>query len=168
MTARAAVLSLGSNLGDSAGTLQRAVQLLAAVPGVVLTGVSGVFRTAPVGVTDQPDFLNLVVLADTDLPPTALLGHTQAIETSLGRVRAGRWGPRTIDIDLVAVGDVVSSDERLTLPHPRAHERAFVLVPWLDADPAASLVGHGPVRGLLAGLDAGGVAPDPDAEVRLP
>ncbi|MFT3876768.1 MAG: 2-amino-4-hydroxy-6-hydroxymethyldihydropteridine diphosphokinase [Propioniciclava sp.] len=151
------VLSLGGNVGDVAAALARAVALLGAVPGVRVRRVSAVYRTPAWGRTDQPDFLNIVVLGQTTLSPEELLDSTQAIENELGRVRHEHWGPRVIDIDLVVVGDQVREDARLSLPHPFAHERAFVLVPWLDADPGAQLPGHGPVRALLGALDASGV-----------
>jgi 2-amino-4-hydroxy-6-hydroxymethyldihydropteridine diphosphokinase len=147
-----AVLSLGANLGDRLAALQAAVAALASAGPVV--AVSPVYETAPVGGVEQPDFLNAVALLDTELPAAELLAYAHSVESAAGRVRAERWGPRTLDIDLVAYGSVVSADPALTLPHPRAHERAFVLAPWLDVDPDASLFGHGPVRDLLAG--AGG------------
>jgi len=162
------VLSLGANLGDRLETLQRAVDLLAATPGVTLTGVSRVYRTAPVGVVEQPDFYNLVLLARTTMISDLLLERAHTIEGVLGRARTVHWGPRTIDIDLIALGDRVRDDPHLTLPHPRAHERAFVLVPWLDADPDAVLLGHGPVAELVARLDTSGVEVVPDAVVHLP
>lgn len=154
---RQVVFSLGANLGDTVETLQAAVDLIASTPDVIVTDVSGVYRTDPVGRTDQPDFHNIVVLAETMLSSDVLLERVQAIESALGRVRHERWAARTIDIDLIALGDRVRSDERLTLPHPRAHERAFVLVPWLEVDPGAMLPGHGSVADLVAGLDASGV-----------
>lgn len=154
---RRVVFSLGGNLGDVADTLQRAVDLIASTPDVVVTDVSSVYRTAAVGNTDQPDFLNLVVLGETMMSSDVLLERMHAIEDYLGRVREEQWGPRTIDIDLIVLGDRVRTDDRPTLPHPRAHERAFVLVPWLEADPAAMIPGHGPVADLLAELGDDGV-----------
>ncbi|MFV0451672.1 MAG: 2-amino-4-hydroxy-6-hydroxymethyldihydropteridine diphosphokinase [Propioniciclava sp.] len=162
---RRVVYSLGSNLGDSADTLQRAVDALAATPDLIVTDVSSVYATDPVGVTDQPDFLNLVVLAESTMPSMVLLERAQAIENAYGRERIERWGPRTLDIDIIAVGDRVRNDPDLILPHPRAHERAFVLVPWLDADPAAELLGHGPVSDLVESLGTDGVRPRPDLEI---
>jgi 2-amino-4-hydroxy-6-hydroxymethyldihydropteridine diphosphokinase len=162
---RPVAFSLGSNLGDRLEYLQGATALLAATPGVVLTAVSGVYETDPVGGVEQPDYLNIVVLAESELAGAALLARAQAIENGFGRVRASRWGPRVIDVDLLAVGDEVSHDEALTLPHPRAHERAFVLLPWLDADPDAVLVGHGRVADLLAAIGTAGVRPRPDLVV---
>ena len=139
------VLALGANLADPARTLDAAVTALSQLPGLQLRAVSPVFATAPVGGPAQPDYLNAVVLALTTLSPRDLLQACQAIETDHGRERSVRWGPRTLDIDLVAVGapgapdEVVQSEPELTLPHPRAHERAFVLAPWAALDPAAQL-----------------------------
>jgi len=160
--ARELVLALGSNLGDRAATLQAGIDALATVPGIALRAVSAVFETSPVGGPDQPDYLNAVLLATTALPCMEILRFTQAAEHAQGRVRTVRWGPRTLDIDIIACGEEVSDDPRLTLPHPRAHERAFVLLPWQDADPGAVLPGCGPVTSLLARMssDADGVGID--------
>ncbi|HHX84409.1 MAG TPA: 2-amino-4-hydroxy-6-hydroxymethyldihydropteridine diphosphokinase [Actinomycetales bacterium] len=165
---RRVVFSLGGNEGDVLETLQEAVDAIAATPDVVVTDVSSVYRTAPWGKTDQPDFLNIVVLAETMMSSRIMLERMQAIEDYLGREREERWGPRTIDIDLIRVGDRLREDEDLTLPHPRAHERAFVLVPWLEADPAAELPGHGPVADLVAGLDTSGVERVEGVAIHLP
>lgn len=165
---RRVVFSLGSNMGDSLETLQRAVDALAATPDLIVTDVSHVYATDPVGFTEQPEFLNMVVLAETTMPSMVLLERAQAIENEYARVRAERWGPRTLDIDIIQVGDRVRNDVDLVLPHPRAHERAFVLVPWLDADPQATLLGYGPVADLVAGLDTTGVRLQPDVEIILP
>lgn len=142
------ILSLGSNVGDSLATLQGAVDALAQVDGLILDAVSSVYRTAPWGGVEQDDFLNIVVLGRSDLDPLVLLDRTQAIENDFGRRREVRWGPRTLDIDLIWVGPDPRDDARLILPHPRAHERAFVLVPWAEVDPDASLPGFGPVATL--------------------
>jgi 2-amino-4-hydroxy-6-hydroxymethyldihydropteridine diphosphokinase len=149
-----AVLSLGSNLGDRLRNLRAGLDLVAQM--VPLLAVSPVYESDPVGVTDQPAYLNCVALVDTDDPQTALAAAQRAEELR-GRLRTARWGPRTLDVDVVTVDAVLSADPRLTLPHPRAHERAFVLVPWLDVDPSAELPGRGPVRALLPRLDSGGV-----------
>jgi 2-amino-4-hydroxy-6-hydroxymethyldihydropteridine diphosphokinase len=154
--ARHVVLALGSNLGDRLASLQRAVDLLCAGE-LRCTAVSGVYQTTPVGGPPQEDYLNAVLLAQTTLPAREVLRRAQAAEAALDRVRTVRWGPRTLDVDVVAYGDEIRADPDLTLPHPRAHERAFVLVPWLEADPGAVLPGHGPVAGLLAGLDQAGM-----------
>jgi len=153
--ARELVLALGSNLGDRAAILQAGIDALATVPGIALRAVSAVFETSPVGGPDQPDYLNAVLLATTALPCREILPFTQAAEHAQGRVRTVRWGPRTLDIDIIACGEEVSDDPVLTLPHPRAHERAFVLVPWHDVDPAASLPRSGPVADLLSRLGSG-------------
>ncbi|MEU6812337.1 2-amino-4-hydroxy-6-hydroxymethyldihydropteridine diphosphokinase [Streptomyces sp. NPDC046831] len=167
---RRAVLSLGSNLGNRLETLQGAVDALEDTPGVRVKAVSPVYETAPWGVEPgtQPSYLNAVVILKTTLPPSSLLERAHAIEDAFNRVRDERWGPRTIDVDIVAYAEVVSDDPRLTLPHPRAHERAFVLAPWHDVDPEAQLPGRGAVAGLLAEVTREGVAVRPDLELRLP
>lgn len=146
------VIALGANEGSPdtvRATLLSAVRNLGAVDGLTLRQVSRLFRTRPVGGPVQPDYLNAVVLASTRLPPVVLLGELQAIEARHGRRRDIRWGPRTLDLDLIQYGDpaagsdTISSAGGLTLPHPRAAERAFVLRPWLDADPLARFR-HGP------------------------
>jgi 2-amino-4-hydroxy-6-hydroxymethyldihydropteridine diphosphokinase len=161
-----AVLSVGANLGDRLGTLQGCVQAIGGLADTDVLAISPVYQTAPVGGPPQPDYLNAVLLIQTGLPPRDLLDAIHAIEAGFGRVRAERFGPRTLDIDIISYAGQVSDDPELTLPHPRAHERAFVLAPWLDLDPAADLPGHGPVAGLLAGLDRAGVRPVPDAVLR--
>ena len=147
-----AVLALGSNLGDRLATLQAGVNSLASEPGLQLIGVSPVVETAPVGGPEQDDYLNAVLLvADPDASPSDWLLRAHVAEAAAGRTREVRWGPRTLDVDVVAVDDVTSDDPQLTLPHPRAVERAFVLVPWLAVDPAATLAGK-PVAEWLAAL----------------
>jgi 2-amino-4-hydroxy-6-hydroxymethyldihydropteridine diphosphokinase len=155
---RRIVLALGSNLGDRLASLRAGVRLLAAAPGLRVTAVSGVYQTAPVGGPAQPDFYNAVLLATSGLPPRLILDQCQRAEQALGRVRTVVWGPRTLDVDLIACDDEVSSDPDLTLPHPRAHQRAFVLAPWLELDPQAHLVGYGPVAELLAQAGTSGVS----------
>jgi 2-amino-4-hydroxy-6-hydroxymethyldihydropteridine diphosphokinase len=155
-------LALGSNLpdpdlGGPPAILAGAMGDLRATPGLVLTGVSPVYRTAAVGGPEQPDYLNAVVVGRTDLDPIALLDAVQAIEQAWHRRRTERWGPRTLDIDILAVDDLVLVDERLVLPHPRAHERAFVLMPWGEVDPDAVIPGRGRVVDLLAAIDRSGV-----------
>jgi len=150
----ATVLALGSNLGDRQATLASAVRAIADLPGVELTAISPVYvsdAVKPDGVDlAAPAYLNLVVTATYTGEPHDLLAAVNAIEAAHGRVREERWGDRTLDIDLIAVGDLTVNDESLVLPHPRAAERDFVLAPWLDIDPAATLPGVGPVRDLLA------------------
>jgi 2-amino-4-hydroxy-6-hydroxymethyldihydropteridine diphosphokinase len=116
-----------------------------------------VYLTGPVGGPPQPDYLNAVLLADSALPARAILERCQAAELASGRVRTVRWGPRTLDVDIIACGAEVSDDPDLTLPHPRAHERAFVLVPWLDTDSDAALPGYGPVADLVGASDDAGL-----------
>jgi 2-amino-4-hydroxy-6-hydroxymethyldihydropteridine diphosphokinase len=149
-----AVLSLGSNLGD------REAHLRAAVAGFadVLVAVSPVYETAAWGVTDQPDFLNAVLLvADPSADAWAWLRRGQALEEASGRVREVRWGPRTLDVDVVTVDGVRSDHPDLLLPHPGTAERASVLIPWLDVEPDAVVPGRGAARDLLAGVDTAGV-----------
>ncbi len=145
------VLALGSNVGDRLATMQAGVDDLAAAPGLELLAVSAVFETSPVGGPAQTDYLNAVLLAVSALPGQDILRLALAAEHAQGRVRTVRWGPRTLDIDIIAIDDEISDDPTLTLPHPRAHERAFVLLPWHDVDPGATLPGFGPVAGLIAG-----------------
>src|SRR5436190_6840140 len=130
-------IALGSNLGDRLANLQRAVELLAGRDGVRVLKASRVYETDPVG-PPQPDYLNAVLEIETSLPPARLLEEAQLVERELGRVRTERWGPRTIDIDLLTYGDERIDQPDLQIPHPRMHERAFVLVPLLEltADPA--------------------------------
>jgi 2-amino-4-hydroxy-6-hydroxymethyldihydropteridine diphosphokinase len=151
-----AVIALGANLGDRQATLLAATRELAETDGIELTGISPVIETAalrPSGVDhDAPAYLNAVALVTTTLTPGALLDVLTRIERAHGRIRAERWGDRTLDLDLVDFAGLVSSSERLTLPHPRAFERDFVLKPWLAVDPDAVLPGHGRVADLVAGL----------------
>jgi 2-amino-4-hydroxy-6-hydroxymethyldihydropteridine diphosphokinase len=149
-----AVLSIGSNLGDRLAALRSAVDAFRPW----LIAVSPVYETPPWGPVPQEDYLNAVLLvADADASPRDWLARAHAAEHDAGRTRDVRWGPRTLDVDVVAVDEVTSDDPALTLPHPRAHERAFVLVPWLAADPAAALAGK-PAAEWLAGLPADDVA----------
>ncbi|MEV0974709.1 2-amino-4-hydroxy-6-hydroxymethyldihydropteridine diphosphokinase [Microtetraspora glauca] len=162
------VLALGSNLGRRMENLQGAIDALFDAPGLTFVAVSPVYETDPVGGPEQDPYLNAVVVAESMLDAWALLERAQSIENAFGRVRVERWGPRTLDVDLIMVDDVVSADPELTLPHPRAHERAFVLVPWLRADPEATLTGHGAVADLLAGLDQAGVRLRDDLSLEPP
>ncbi|MBB6418657.1 MULTISPECIES: 2-amino-4-hydroxy-6-hydroxymethyldihydropteridine diphosphokinase [Streptomyces] len=165
-----AVVALGSNLGNRLETLQGAVDALGDTPGLRIKGVSPVYETEPWGVDpgSQPAYFNAVVVLKTTLPPSSLLERAHAVEEAFHRVRDEHWGPRTLDVDIVSYADVVSDDPQLTLPHPRAHERAFVLAPWHDLDPEAQLPGRGPVAGLLDTVTRDGVAPRQDLELRLP
>lgn len=145
------VLALGGNVGDVRTTLARAIADLDAAPGLCVEKVSPLARTVAVG-PEQDDFLNAVLTARTTLRPRELLALTTAVEDAHGRRRQERWGPRTLDIDIIVMDAVTSSDPVLVLPHPRAHERAFVLLPWARIDPAAVLPGDdgGPVTALAA------------------
>lgn len=146
------VIALGANLGDAQDTLRRAVADLASISALTITDVGPLARTAPVGGPDQPDFLNTIVLATTTLSPRELLHACQSIEAEHGRQRLEHWGPRTLDIDLIAYGALVYSADDLDIPHPRANERAFVLAPWAHLSPDAVLpgLGGGPVGALAA------------------
>ena len=156
---RQAVLSLGANLGERLPTLQAAVNALADTPGVNVVAVSPVYETTPADAPDgSPDFLNAVLLVDTTLSVRRLLDRCLAVEDAFGRDRsAARNAPRTLDVDLVTLGERVADDADLVLPHPRAHERAFVLRPWLDLDADASIPGRGAVRELLTRVDESGI-----------
>lgn len=168
-----AVISLGSNLGNRLDTLQGAIDALEDTPGMRVKAVSPVYETEPWGVPagSQPSFFNAVVLVRTTLPPRSLLERAQAVEEAFQRSRTvdgGHWEPRTLDVDIVAYQGVVSRDPALTLPHPRAHERAFVLVPWHDVEPGAEMPGHGPVAALLPALAGQGVVRRTDLTLVLP
>jgi len=155
---RRTVIAMGSNLGDRLDYLQGGLDGLFDTPRITFLAVSPVYQTAPVGGPEQPDYLNAVVIAETTMPARAVLERCLSLEDAYGRVRDERWGPRTLDLDLIVYGDEVSNSPGLTLPHPHAHERAFVLAPWHDADPQAQLPGHGAVADLLAALGTAGVA----------
>jgi 2-amino-4-hydroxy-6-hydroxymethyldihydropteridine diphosphokinase len=162
------VLALGSNLGDRLASLQGGVDALCARPGLSGVQVSPVYETAPVGGPAQPEYLNAVLVAATTLSARAVLDRCQEAENALGRVRTERWGPRTLDVDVIVYGTEVSDDPELTLPHPRAHERAFVLAPWHDVDPGAVIPGRGRVADLLAAVGTADVRLCPDATLRRP
>ena len=138
-----AVLALGANMGDRLAALQGAVDVLVASHEVEVLAVSGVYSTIPVGGPEQDDFLNAAVLIDTGLTPHELLALAHRIEADHHRTREVRWGPRTLDVDLIVMrdsdGEIVLDTAELTLPHPRAYERAFVCVPWADVEPDAQL-----------------------------
>ncbi|HEX3003893.1 MAG TPA: 2-amino-4-hydroxy-6-hydroxymethyldihydropteridine diphosphokinase [Angustibacter sp.] len=159
-----AVIALGANLGDREATLRGALEALEATDGVTVDAVSPVAATQPVGGADQPDYLNAVALVRTRLAPDELLAVLHGVEAEFGRVRLERWGPRTLDLDLITYGvvqtstEVVSDDPHLTLPHPRAHERAFVLVPWSQVQPDALL--RTPGGAVRAVRDLADAAPD--------
>ncbi|MFF4772048.1 2-amino-4-hydroxy-6-hydroxymethyldihydropteridine diphosphokinase [Microtetraspora fusca] len=163
------VLALGSNLGRRMENLQGALDTLFDAPGLTFVAVSPVYETDPVGGPEQQGaYLNAVVVAESMLDARALLERAQGVENAFGRVRLVRNGPRTLDVDLIVVDEIVSDDPELTLPHPRAHERAFVLVPWSRADPDATVPGRGAVADLLAGLDQTGVRLREDLSLEPP
>jgi 2-amino-4-hydroxy-6-hydroxymethyldihydropteridine diphosphokinase len=163
------VLAFGSNLGRRFQTLQGALDTLFDAPGLEFVRASPVYETDPVGgPPGQKPYLNAIVIAETTLEPHTLLERALSVENAFGRVREEHWGPRTLDIDLIVVGDTVCDDPELTLPHPRAHERAFVLVPWSKADPEGALPGRGPVSSLLEGLDRQGVHLRHDLKLQRP
>jgi dihydroneopterin aldolase/2-amino-4-hydroxy-6-hydroxymethyldihydropteridine diphosphokinase len=175
------VVAVGANLPRGEQRPQdiarAAVDALAQHPEVTVAAVSGLFDTEPVGGPEQPIYVNAVVTARTVLSPTSLLRALHGIEASFDRRREVRWGARTLDLDLVQYGDPASGTDvrsdrpRLALPHPRAHERAFVLVPWLAADPAAVLRHEGravPVADLVTALDTAGVRPRPTGPTSPP
>ena len=151
------VLGIGSNLEDRFAALQRAVDAVVATSGIRSVEVSPVYETDPVGGPDQPDYLNAVITFESVLEPPQILALAQGMEADAGRTRDVRWGARTLDVDVLAIDDLVSADETLTLPHPRAHERAFVLAPWRDLDPLGQIAGRGAVAELLATVDASGI-----------
>lgn len=156
---RRVVLALGSNLGERFASLQGAVHSLADTPDVWVTSVSGVYETDPVGSPPgSKQFLNAVVLLDTTLPAHRLMDRALAIEDAFHRERpTEKNAPRTLDVDLIVVGDRRANDDFLTLPHPRAHERAFVLKPWHDLEPDAVLPDAGPIADLLEAADQSGI-----------
>jgi 2-amino-4-hydroxy-6-hydroxymethyldihydropteridine diphosphokinase len=145
-----AVVALGANIGNPREQMDLAVALLREATEV--DAVSSYFVTKPVGGPEQPDYLNAVCILESDLPATDLLAVLQGIEKSLGRERNERWGPRTIDLDLIQYGSLLSAADELELPHPRAHERRFVLEPWFEIEPDAILLTHGKISELLAQL----------------
>ena len=166
---RRCVIALGSNKGDRLAKLQGAVDSLVDTPDVWVTGVSPVYETEPV---DAPEgsgpFLNAVVLLDTTLPARVLLERALAIETAFGRTRSDvRNEPRTLDVDLILVGDRRADEETMTLPHPRAHQRAFVLAPWADVDAEGEIPGVGSVAELLDKVGHEGITRRDDLALEL-
>lgn len=143
-----AVIALGSNIGDTKANLDLALALLSEATDV--QKVSNYYSTKPVGFTEQPDFLNAVCIIESELPAISLLSMLHGIEKAMGRERNIKWGPRVIDLDIIQYGELISKAEELTLPHPRAHERRFVLEPWHELEPDAILLTHGKISDLLA------------------
>ena len=148
-------VGLGANLGDRETTIGRALELLDAGADIKVVAVSTLRETDPVGVTDQPRFVNGVAVLETDLPPRDVLGRLLDVERVLGRTRDGpRWGPRTIDLDLLLYGSEVVDEPGLRVPHPRLAERLFVVEPLVELDPALEVPGAGPVATILASLQS--------------
>jgi 2-amino-4-hydroxy-6-hydroxymethyldihydropteridine diphosphokinase len=165
---RQAVLALGSNLGDRIDKLQGGVSALEDTPEVTVVAISSVYETEPVGGPDSSGkFLNAVVLIDTTLTVHTLLDRALAIEDAFGRERSEPGAPRTLDVDVIVVGNRVAEDEQLVLPHPRAHERGFVLVPWLEIDPEGEIPGKGFVADLIGDVDTSGIVKREDLEIIL-
>jgi 2-amino-4-hydroxy-6-hydroxymethyldihydropteridine diphosphokinase len=166
---RQAVLSLGSNLGERFTTIEGGVNALADTPDVTVVSVSPVYETKPDDAPEgSPNFLNVMLLVDTTLSVHTLLDRCLAVEAAFGRERTGiRHEPRTLDVDLIVVGDRVVDDDDLKLPHPEAHRRAYILRPWLDVDPEAYIPGHGLVVELLDKLDESGIQRRDDMPIYL-
>jgi len=166
---RRAALALGSNLGDRLDYLQAAVDALTDSPEIVPVAVSSVYETEPVGgPEEQPAFLNAVLIVDTTLSPRSLMERCQAAEAAFGRTREVPKGPRTLDVDVLAVGEGTVDDEDLQVPHPRLAERAFVLVPWAEVDPDFEVPGLGSVADLAAAVSRSGVKRLDDVALELP
>ena len=144
-----AYVALGSNLGDPLATVQSAFEALRLLPETELAAASSLYRSAPIGLRNQPDFINAVAALDTRLAAEALLGELFAIESRFGRRRDYHHAPRTLDLDLLLHGDETRATPRLALPHPRMHERAFVLLPLLELDPGIDIPGRGPAGALM-------------------
>lgn len=165
---RQAVIAIGSNLGDRLDRLQGAVSALEDTPEVTVVSISSVYETTAEGVAaGTGDFLNAVVLIDTTLTVHTLLDRALAIEDAFGRDRSEAGAARTLDVDLIVVGDRVASDDQLVLPHPRAHERGFVLVPWLEIDDEGEIPGKGFVADIIGDVDTADVTKREDLEILL-
>jgi 2-amino-4-hydroxy-6-hydroxymethyldihydropteridine diphosphokinase len=145
-----AVVALGANLGNPEEQIELALALLK--ESTEVQSISSLYRTKPVGGPEQPDYINAVCILESHLPAADLLSLLHGIEKTLGRVRTEHWGPRTIDLDLIQYGNILSSAAELELPHPRAHERRFVLEPWSEIEPDAILLTHGKISDLLEQL----------------
>jgi 2-amino-4-hydroxy-6-hydroxymethyldihydropteridine diphosphokinase len=148
------VLSIGANLGDAETMVRQTIDQLSGI--LKESKASQIYQTAPVGIEDQPKYFNAVVVGEWGGTADELLERTSNLEEIAGRERVLRWGARTLDIDIITFGDQVSHDPKLTLPHPRAHERLFVLIPWIELQPDAHLIGQGDVRGMIDALQSAG------------
>lgn len=163
---RKVVYAIGSNLGDRLSNLQGAVDGIKDTPDVIVVDISSVYESKAVGgPEDSPDFLNMVVVAETTLEPRTLLERALAIEDAYGRDRSERWAPRTLDVDLIIVGTTVADEPDLKLPHPFAHDRGFVLVPWAEVDPRGEIPGWGNVVERARAVDLSGVVRRTDLTV---
>lgn len=163
---RKVVYSVGSNLGDRIGNLQGAVDAIRDTPDVIVVEVSSVYESPAAGAPEgSPDFLNLIILAETTLEPRTLLERAQAVEDAFGRERGEQNAPRTLDVDLIVVGTTETDQPDMKLPHPLAHERSFVLAPWVEVDPEAELPGRGRIGELLGQIDLGGLTLRDDLDV---
>jgi 2-amino-4-hydroxy-6-hydroxymethyldihydropteridine diphosphokinase len=167
---RRAVLSLGSNAGDRATNLQHAIDAILDAPGIWGLSVSPVYETLPENEADGPNFLNAVLIVDTEMSGATLLERCHAVEEAFGRARVGqnRGGPRRLDMDVIALADRVLNDPAIVLPHPRAHERAFVLAPWHDVEPDAQLPQRGKIADLLMDVNLGTIRKLPEIVLELP
>ncbi|MBM3690669.1 MAG: 2-amino-4-hydroxy-6-hydroxymethyldihydropteridine diphosphokinase [Actinobacteria bacterium] len=152
-----AILSIGSNLGDKGGYLQFALDKITNLPNTQIIKASSIYETAPQVNLDQPTFFNVVLEIETGFEARELLFQFRAIEALANRERSIKNGPRTLDIDIISYEDLSIQEENLTLPHPRAHKRQFVLIPWMEIDPEAQLGEHGLIANLSNGLDDQGV-----------
>ena len=152
-----AVISLGSNIGDKFSYLQSAVNEINGLSNSEILICSSVYKTKPIGFEAQDDFLNSVLILETDFSAEELLLKLLLIELNLGRERSIKWGPRTIDLDLIDYEKMIMNSDKLTLPHPRAHERCFVLKPWNEIDENAEISAQGKVKDLLQNMDCQGV-----------
>jgi len=148
------VLSIGANLGDAETMVQQTIDQLSGI--LKESKASRIYQTSPVGVEDQPDFFNAVIVGEWGGTADELLERTSKLEEAAGRERILRWGARTLDIDIITFGDQVSDDPKLTLPHPRARERLFVLIPWIELQPDAHLIGQGDVSAIIEALQSAG------------
>lgn len=162
-----AVISIGSNLGDRFSYLQTAVTSICQHPKISNVKVSSVYETKPVGGVEQGDFLNAAISLDTELKPIELLKFAQQLENQAERVREVRWGPRTLDVDILTYGNEVLSSEELTLPHPRIAERAFVLIPWFEIAPDSEITNLGKLESLYNSISKSEVVKNNDYQIKV-